>query len=71
MFLTQTGTVMGAAEMLYPDSWTSQPFRFVSLDECDRCRLRAAIEMWLAQSASPGSNPKASGQGDHWNPYTR
>ena len=50
MFLTQTGAVLGAAEMLYPNSWTSQPFRFVSLDEGHQCRLSAAIELSLAQN---------------------
>ena len=50
MFLTQMGAVLGAAEMLHPDSWTSQPFRFVSLDEGDQCRLSAAIELFLGQN---------------------
>ena len=31
MFLTQSGPVLGAAEMLSPVSWTQQPFRFVAL----------------------------------------
>ena len=50
MFLTQTGAVLGAAEMLSPNSWTSQPFRFVSLDERDQCRLSAVIELSLGQN---------------------
>ncbi len=48
MFLTQTGPVLGMAEMLRPISWREQPFRFVSLHENDHRRLRAAI---------PGSAP--------------
>ena len=52
MFLTQTGAVLGAAEMLKPDSWVSQPFRFVSLDERDQCRLSAAIELSLGQNGT-------------------
>jgi hypothetical protein len=40
MFLTQTGPVMGAAEMLTPVSWTQQPFRFVALASGDQRRLQ-------------------------------
>ena len=36
MFLTQTGPVMGSAEMLTPVSWTEQPFRFVALASGDQ-----------------------------------
>jgi hypothetical protein len=43
MFLTHTGTVLGAAEMLSPVTSTQQPFRFVSLPVDDRRRLGAAI----------------------------
>jgi hypothetical protein len=42
MFLTQTGPVLGVAEMLKPVSWTEQPFRFVELYESDQRRLQAA-----------------------------
>jgi len=42
MFLTQTGPVLGMAEMLPPVSWKEQPFRFVTLHVDDRRRLRAA-----------------------------
>src|ERR1700674_3723837 len=41
MFLTQTGPVLGAAEMLSPISWTEQPFRFVALAYGDQRRLQA------------------------------
>ena len=47
MFVTQSGTVLGTAEMLNAESWVLQPFRFVSLDEGDEFRLRAAIESSL------------------------
>jgi hypothetical protein len=40
MFLTQTGPVMGSAEMLTPVSWTQQPFRFVALASGDQRRLQ-------------------------------
>ena len=41
MFLTQTGPVLGSAEMLSPVSWTQQPFRFVALASGDQRRLQA------------------------------
>jgi hypothetical protein len=47
MFLTQAGSVLGSAEMLSADTWSLQPFRFVSLDENDQFRLRTAIELCL------------------------
>jgi hypothetical protein len=40
MFLTQTGPVMGSAEMLTPVSWTHQAFRFVALASGDQRRLQ-------------------------------
>jgi len=48
MFLTQTGPVMGSAEMLTPVSWTQQPFRFVGLASGDQRKLQAIT----------GSSPK-------------
>ena len=44
MFLTQTGPVLGMAEMLCPVSWTEQPFRFVALLEDAQRKLRAATQ---------------------------
>jgi alpha-beta hydrolase superfamily lysophospholipase len=55
MFLTQTGPVLGAAEMLSPVSTTRQPFRFVALEEGDQRRLRTVIQSSLNQN--PGQNP--------------
>jgi hypothetical protein len=51
MFLTHTGAVLGAAEMLSPLTSTQQPFRFVSLPTDDRRRLGAAIQSSLDQNA--------------------
>ncbi|MFZ0808067.1 MAG: hypothetical protein WAN03_17880 [Candidatus Sulfotelmatobacter sp.] len=47
MFMTQTGPVLGAAEMLSPVSTTKQPFRFVTLEEGDQRRLRTVIQSTL------------------------
>ena len=47
MFLTHTGPVLGAAEMLSPVSTTRQPFRFVALEEGDQGRLRAIVQGFL------------------------
>jgi hypothetical protein len=47
MFLTHTGPVLGAAEMLSPVSTTGQPFRFVALEEGDQRRLRAVVQSFL------------------------
>jgi len=47
MFLTRTGAVLGAAEMLSPVTSTQQPFRFVALPVDDRRRLGAAIQSSL------------------------
>jgi hypothetical protein len=41
MFLTESGPVLGAAEMLKAISWTHQPFRFVELTYGDQRRLQA------------------------------
>jgi len=49
MFVTQTGTVLGNAEMLKPISWDQQPFRFVALDEANRARLKTVVRESLAQ----------------------
>jgi len=50
MFLTQSGPVQGAAEMLSPVPGGSQPFRFTALFNDDRRRLQAAIELSQDQS---------------------
>jgi hypothetical protein len=41
LFLTESGPVLGAAEMLSPISWTHQPFRFVAVAYGDQRRLQA------------------------------
>jgi len=61
MFLTETGPVLGEAELLRPISWTAQPFRFVSLREGDQHRLQAAIQpsghLVVEQEYTPASTP--------------
>src|SRR5580693_7793842 len=52
MFLTHTGAVLGAAEMLSPVTGTQQPFRFVSLPVDDRRRLGAAIQSTLSLNSA-------------------
>src|ERR1700733_5717956 len=43
MFLTESGSVFGGAEMLRPVTNGSQPFRFLSLPAADHRRLGALI----------------------------
>jgi len=50
MFLTNRGSVLGAAEMLRPVSWSLQPFRFVGLGDDDQRKLQAAIQSSLDQN---------------------
>jgi hypothetical protein len=50
MFLTQTGPVLAAAEILSPIPGGSQPFKFTSLFNDDRRRLQAAIQLSQDQS---------------------
>lgn len=79
MFLTQTGTVLGLAEMLRPISWDEQPFRFVSLHENDRQKLRAATQPAGAFDSSelvdvilvPEKSPNAETQAAETLPETR
>ena len=47
MFRTETGVVLGTAEMLMPISRTMQPFRFVAIGEDDRCRLNEAVQSFV------------------------
>jgi hypothetical protein len=47
MFLTSSGSVLGAAEMLNPISWHLQPFKFVRLYDDDQQRLESAIQSSL------------------------
>ncbi|HVR25008.1 MAG TPA: PilZ domain-containing protein [Candidatus Polarisedimenticolia bacterium] len=50
MFLTGKGSVLGAAEMLSPISWSLQPFKFVALYDDDQGKLQAAIQSSLKQN---------------------
>jgi hypothetical protein len=45
MFLTQSGPVLGAAEMLSPVPGGAQPFKFTALFNDDLRRLQAAIQL--------------------------
>jgi len=47
MFLTQSGAVLGGAEMLPPVTRTLQPFRFISLPLDDQRKLGTTIEASL------------------------
>jgi hypothetical protein len=47
MFLTQTGPITAAAEMLSPVSSTQQPFRFVAIEQGAQQRLRIVVESQL------------------------
>ena len=52
MFLTQTGPVLGTAELLRPVSTNHQPFRFVALEEGDQRRLKSIVQS-LLEPADP------------------
>jgi hypothetical protein len=52
MFVTQSGPVLGSAEMLSPISYTQQPFRFVALPRETRNRLHVAIQASLYQRSA-------------------
>lgn len=44
LFVTPSGPVLGAVEMLSAISRNQQPFRFVAIEECSQRRLRAVID---------------------------
>ena len=52
MFLTSSGSILGAAEMLSPISWHLQPFKFVRLYDDDQERLESAIQTSLDRNRS-------------------
>jgi hypothetical protein len=47
IFLTSTGPVLGAAELLSPVTHSQQPFRFVTLEADAQRRLQSAIQSSL------------------------
>ncbi len=49
MFVTQSGPVLGSAEMLTPLNYTQQPFRFVALPPEIQNRLHVTIQSSLYQ----------------------
>jgi hypothetical protein len=48
LFVTDSGPVMGAVEMLSPVSSDHQAFRFVEIEKDDKSRLRAAVQSHAA-----------------------
>jgi hypothetical protein len=50
MFLTERGSILGAAEMLSPISWHLQPFKFTRLYDDDEERLETAIQSSLERN---------------------
>ena len=44
LFVTDTGPVLGAVEMLPPVSTERQPFRFLDIQKVDKSRLRATVQ---------------------------
>jgi hypothetical protein len=50
MFLTDSGAVLGTAEMLIPISTTLQPFRFVAIDSDDQGRIRKSVRAGAEQN---------------------
>jgi hypothetical protein len=68
MFLTPTGPVLGAAEMLKPVSRTQQPFRFLSLEQDAQRKLRAIVQSRLnLTSLNPASfNHAGVNHEDDW-----
>lgn len=50
MFLTDSGAVLGTAEMLIPISTTLQPFRFVAIDSDDQSRIRKSVRAGAEQN---------------------
>ena len=57
---THLGTVRGAAEMLAPVAYSEQPFRFLSLSECDERRLERALLSRLRPASISHSGQRSS-----------
>ncbi|HEY1679327.1 MAG TPA: hypothetical protein VGG04_16540 [Candidatus Sulfotelmatobacter sp.] len=53
LFVTESGPVLGAVEMLRPVSDTRQPFRFVNVEGGDQRRLRATVQSHTASAPEP------------------
>jgi hypothetical protein len=53
MFVTQTGPVLGAAELLAPVSKTEQPFRFIGMCDEEQRKLGSVIEGCFTPAAGP------------------
>ncbi|HEX3820303.1 MAG TPA: hypothetical protein VHW45_08225 [Candidatus Sulfotelmatobacter sp.] len=53
LFVTESGPVLGAVEMLRPVSATRQPFRFVNVEGGDQRRLRATVHSHTEAAPEP------------------
>ncbi len=49
MFLTETGAVLGTAEMLIPITSTLQPFRFVAIGDDAQGRISKSVKLGAEQ----------------------
>lgn len=71
LFMTQTGPVLGAVEMLSPVSPSQQPFRFVGIQKADQGRVRAIVqstsapvqEAWIEKYRAATANRKPERRG--------
>lgn len=71
LFVTHTGPVLGAVEMLPPVSTNQQPFRFVGIDKLDQGRLRATVQSvsapvqdaWIEKYRAATANRKPQPRG--------
>ncbi len=50
MFLTDTGAVLGTAEMLIPITTTLQPFRFVAIGDDAQGHIRHSVKTGAEQT---------------------
>lgn len=53
LFVTNSGPILGAVEMLRPVSATRQPFRFVNVEGGDQRRLRATVQSHTTVAPEP------------------
>ena len=60
MFLTESGMVLGSAEMLSPLSLRLQAFRFVALRTDDQDRLKTAIQRFVDHNRNDQSQIERS-----------
>jgi hypothetical protein len=66
MFLSQSGPVLGTAEILSPVSRTRQPFKFLGLAYADQRRLQAATMDASTLKPEPVENCRIIDQEEEW-----